>query len=122
MAAHERRPLLASSQAPGLGWIYYAKSTLHRMHLSSYLSRVHRCAPQKLMLTQPGQGGHLGDAVTGCEAVRDLNMLQDAADRGAVQSVQVKGPSSSWQDLDNVWGASWEAGQVPEGASGPAHL
>ena len=32
-----------------------------------------------------------------------------------MQSVQVKGPSTSWQDLDNVWGASWETGQVPAG-------
>ena len=47
--------------------------------------------------------------------MRTLDVVQDAADRGAVQSVQVKGPSTSWQDLDNVWGASWETGQVPEG-------
>lgn len=41
--------------------------------------------------------------------------LQDAANRGSIQSVQVKGPSTGWQDLNNVWGASWETGQVPEG-------
>ena len=49
------------------------------------------------------------------QGVRSLSALQDAADRGAVQSVQVKGPSTSWQDLNNVWGASWETGHVPEG-------
>jgi len=44
-----------------------------------------------------------------------LDILQDAANRGSVQSVQVKGPTTGWQDLSNVWGASWETGQVPEG-------
>ena len=63
----------------------------------------------------PMQGMDDLGAVIGCQAVRALDVLQDAADRGAVQSVQVKGPSTSWQDLDNVWGASWEASQVPEG-------
>ena len=40
---------------------------------------------------------------------------QDAANRGSVQSVQVKGPDTAWQDLNNVWGASWETGEVPRG-------
>lgn len=41
--------------------------------------------------------------------------LQDAANRGSVQSVQVKGPGTEWQELNNVWGASWETSEVPSG-------
>lgn len=40
--------------------------------------------------------------------------MQDAANRGSVKTVQIKGPNSSWQTLNNVWGASWETGQVPQ--------
>ena len=40
--------------------------------------------------------------------------MQDAANRGAIKTVQIKGPNTDWQTLNNVWGASWETGQVPE--------
>lgn len=39
--------------------------------------------------------------------------MQDAANRGAVKTVQVKGPNTYWETLNNKWGASWETGQVP---------
>ena len=39
--------------------------------------------------------------------------MQDAANRGAVNTVQVKGLNSYWETLNNEWGASWETGQVP---------
>ena len=47
--------------------------------------------------------------------IQPMLTVQDAANRGSVQSVQVKGPSTEWQELNNVWGASWETGEVPEG-------
>ena len=40
-------------------------------------------------------------------------LVQDAANRGSVKNVQVKGSNSNWETLNNVWGASWETGQVP---------
>ena len=40
-------------------------------------------------------------------------LVQDAANRGSVKNVQIKGSNSNWQTLNNVWGASWETGQVP---------
>ena len=40
--------------------------------------------------------------------------MQDAAGRGSVKLVQIKGSNSNWQSLTNVWGASWETGQVPQ--------
>lgn len=40
--------------------------------------------------------------------------VQDAAGSGAVKLVQIKGTNSNWQSLNNVWGASWETGQVPQ--------
>ncbi len=39
--------------------------------------------------------------------------MQDAANRGSIKTVQIKGPNTDWQTLNNVWGASWETGQVP---------
>ena len=39
---------------------------------------------------------------------------QDAAVRGSVQLVQIKGPNTEWQSMSNVWGASWELGQSPQ--------
>ncbi len=39
--------------------------------------------------------------------------MQAAADRASIKSVQVKGPSSGWTDLSNIWGAEWETGQQP---------
>jgi hypothetical protein len=51
----------------------------------------------------------------GVSILQSVLGLQDAANRGSIQSVQVKGPSTGWQDLNNAWGASWETGQVPEG-------
>lgn len=38
---------------------------------------------------------------------------QDAAGRGAVKLVQVKGPNTDWESMNNVWGASWESTSVP---------
>lgn len=40
--------------------------------------------------------------------------VQDAANRGSIKTVQVKGPASSWQSMNNVWGASWEMTSVPK--------
>ncbi len=40
--------------------------------------------------------------------------VQDAAGRGSVKLVQIKGSNSDWESLNNVWGASWETGQVPD--------
>ena len=39
---------------------------------------------------------------------------QDAANRGAIKTVQVKGPNSNWESMNNVWGASWEMTSVPQ--------
>lgn len=39
--------------------------------------------------------------------------LQDAAVRGSMKLVQVKGPNTDWQSMNNVWGASWESTSVP---------
>ena len=40
---------------------------------------------------------------------------QQVAGRGAVKTVQVKGSdSSSWQTLNNIWGAAWETSYVPK--------
>ena len=39
--------------------------------------------------------------------------MQDAAVRGSVKLVQVKGPNTDWQSMNNVWGASWESTSVP---------
>ena len=39
---------------------------------------------------------------------------QDAAVRGAVKTVQVKGPNTNWETMNNVWGASWELSQSPQ--------
>ncbi len=39
---------------------------------------------------------------------------QDAAGRGSIKLVQVKGADSGWQSLNNVWGASWESTAVPK--------
>ncbi len=41
-------------------------------------------------------------------------MLQDAAMRGSVKLVQIKGPKTDWQSMNNVWGASWEATSIPD--------
>ncbi len=38
---------------------------------------------------------------------------QDAAGRGSVKLVQVKGSNSDWESMNNVWGASWESTSVP---------
>lgn len=40
--------------------------------------------------------------------------MQDAANRGSVQTVQIKGPNTNWETLNNIWGASWEIGQSPQ--------
>ena len=34
--------------------------------------------------------------------------------RGSVKLVQVKGPNTNWESMNNVWGASWELGQSPQ--------
>ncbi|KAK9906413.1 hypothetical protein WJX75_001467 [Coccomyxa subellipsoidea] len=39
--------------------------------------------------------------------------VKDAAVRGSVKLVQVKGPNTDWQSMNNVWGASWESTSVP---------
>ena len=41
-------------------------------------------------------------------------MLQDAAVRGSIKLVQIKGPNTGWQGMNNVWGASWESTSIPE--------
>ena len=46
-------------------------------------------------------------------ALTSACLVQDAANRGSVKNVQIKGSNSNWQTLNNVWGASWETGQVP---------
>ena len=33
--------------------------------------------------------------------------------RGSVKLVQVKGPATDWESMNNVWGASWELAQSP---------
>ena len=48
------------------------------------------------------------------QPLKGCHGLQDAANRGSVKTVQIKGPNTDWQTLNNVWGASWETGQVPE--------
>ena len=48
-----------------------------------------------------------------CQALMLACLVQDAANRGSVKNVQIKGSNSNWQTLNNVWGASWETGQVP---------
>lgn len=40
--------------------------------------------------------------------------LQDAAVRGSVKTVQVKGKDSGWLSMTNVWGAAWEIQQSPQ--------
>jgi len=40
--------------------------------------------------------------------------MQDAAGRGAIKLVQVKGPDCDWQSMVNVWGAAWESTSVPQ--------
>jgi hypothetical protein len=34
--------------------------------------------------------------------------------RGSVKLVQIKGPNTGWETMNNVWGASWEATSVPD--------
>lgn len=43
-----------------------------------------------------------------------LGCMQDAANRGSIQTVQIKGPNTNWETLNNIWGASWEVGQSPQ--------
>ncbi len=43
-----------------------------------------------------------------------LGCMQDAANRGSIETVQIKGPNSNWETLNNIWGASWEIGQSPQ--------
>ncbi|KAK9906493.1 hypothetical protein WJX75_002830 [Coccomyxa subellipsoidea] len=40
--------------------------------------------------------------------------VKDAAMRGSVKLVQIKGPNTGWETMNNVWGASWEATSVPD--------
>jgi hypothetical protein len=39
---------------------------------------------------------------------------QDAAMRGSIRLVQVKGADSGWESMVNVWGASWESTDQPK--------
>ncbi|BDA46488.1 probable Expansin-A7 [Coccomyxa sp. Obi] len=63
-----------------------------------------------------------------CTVPQDLNVIidqnrgaggwirlqvKDAAGRGSVKLVQVKGSNSDWESMNNVWGASWESTSVP---------
>ncbi len=43
-----------------------------------------------------------------------ISPAQDVANRGSVKLVQVKGPDTDWETLNNVWGASWESTSVPK--------
>ncbi|CAL8462621.1 g2154 [Coccomyxa elongata] len=40
--------------------------------------------------------------------------VKDVANRGSVKLVQVKGPDTDWETMNNVWGASWESTAVPK--------
>ena len=40
--------------------------------------------------------------------------LQDAAVRGSIKTVQVKGQNSGWLSMTNIWGAAWEIEQSPQ--------
>ncbi len=42
------------------------------------------------------------------------DVLQDAALRGSIKLVQIKGPNTGWQSMNNVWGASWESTSIPD--------
>lgn len=39
--------------------------------------------------------------------------LQEVAALGTVKTVQIKGPNSGWQGMNNIWGAMWEATSQP---------
>ena len=39
--------------------------------------------------------------------------VQKVAGKGSVSLVQVKGPNTSWQNMNNYWGASWEISSSP---------
>lgn len=34
--------------------------------------------------------------------------------RGSIKLVQIKGPDTNWQSMNNVWGASWESTSIPD--------
>ena len=40
--------------------------------------------------------------------------LQDAAVRGSIRTVQVKGRNTGWLSMNNIWGAAWEIEQSPQ--------
>ncbi len=40
--------------------------------------------------------------------------LQDAAVRGSIKQVQVKGQNTGWLSMNNIWGAAWEIEQSPQ--------
>ncbi|BDA46490.1 probable Expansin-A2 at N-terminal half [Coccomyxa sp. Obi] len=40
--------------------------------------------------------------------------VKDAAVRGSIKLVQIKGPNTDWESMNNVWGASWEATSIPD--------
>ena len=39
---------------------------------------------------------------------------QNAAVRGSIRTVQVKGKDSGWLSMKNDWGAAWEIPQAPQ--------
>ena len=46
--------------------------------------------------------------------MKSLWCLQTNGGSGGVKSVQVKGPSSGWKGLSNIFGAEWETGTQPD--------
>lgn len=49
-----------------------------------------------------------------CQAHECHLRLQDAAVRGSIETVQVKGTDSGWLSMTNVWGAAWEIQNSPQ--------
>ena len=51
--------------------------------------------------------------ICSCHGQHQVIVLQTVGNSGAIKTVQVKGPSSSWLGLNNIWGATWELAKQP---------
>ena len=40
-------------------------------------------------------------------------LLQEVGGTGSITAIQVKGPESDWEGMDNKWGAAWEIVHAP---------
>ena len=106
-----------SSSQSGLPWTMQKRAAAY-LHTTSQVTGFLACEHEMCLgtpgysHTEPAPACQLGIAAVAMLML--LCWLQDAAVRGSIKTVQVKGQGSGWLSMTNIWGAAWEIQQSPQ--------